>query len=136
MTGDELDRYLTVLETLPEARDIVRNDPHQLEQILRQPDCTPTQRERVRAILAAVGHEVKPPVEPPEHEVRQNSSSCLTKSRARRTMGGAAGIGQWSFDLQPGYPEADTPAVRQSRPRQTQILWQHAEDAKWQGATV
>jgi hypothetical protein len=63
VTGDELDRYLTVLEALPETHEMVRNDPHQFEQILRQPNCTPAQSERVRAILAAVGHEVKAPQE-------------------------------------------------------------------------
>jgi hypothetical protein len=56
---DELDRYLAVLEKLPESLAVVRDHPHQFERILDQENCTPTQAERVLAILETVGHKVE-----------------------------------------------------------------------------
>lgn len=59
LDSDELDRYLTVLETLAESRDIIRDHPDEFERLLNRGDCSSSQIERVQAILAAVGHEVE-----------------------------------------------------------------------------
>ncbi len=59
LDGDELDRYLSVLEKLPEVQAVVLDNPFAFERILEREDCSPLQHERVRAILAAAGREVE-----------------------------------------------------------------------------
>ncbi len=51
----EIDEYLNVLERWPEGREIVRNAPNAVRDILRREDCSPAQQERVERLLAAVG---------------------------------------------------------------------------------
>ncbi len=51
----EVDGYLNVLERWPEGREIVRNAPDAVRDILNRKDCSPAQHERVERLLAAVG---------------------------------------------------------------------------------
>lgn len=59
LRDDELDRFLTVVETFPEGLEVARDHTESFERILDRGDCTPSQRERIRALLAAVGHKME-----------------------------------------------------------------------------
>ncbi len=54
----DVDRYLTLLEKLPEGPDLVRADAERLKYVIQEEGRTPEQIERIRALFAAAGVEV------------------------------------------------------------------------------
>jgi hypothetical protein len=59
LSPDGLDRYLSIIETLPEGLELVRKHPESFEQILGRDDRSDSQHERVRVLLEASGHPVE-----------------------------------------------------------------------------